>query len=143
MTNVQDMHERQRVVRSQNEHAMRETAAAGGTFVCWCECHDPNCRETFSIDERDYQQAREQQGYIVLLSHVDRSTDRPVQHLLEVAVVVPRGPHAQQQEEPEHEEEHSVIDALKEKVKDVVDAPKAADYDTTKTNPVTGMRREP
>ena len=40
-------------------------------------------------------------------------------------------------------QDESLVDELKARTRDVVDAPEAADYDTTKTNPVTGQRRNP
>jgi hypothetical protein len=42
----------------------------------------------------------------------------------------------------EDDEEGSLIEKAKEKIKDAVDAPEAAD-DPHKTNPVTGQLREP
>ncbi len=40
-------------------------------------------------------------------------------------------------------EVESLTEKLKGKVENLFDAPEAADYDTTKTNPVTGQRRDP
>lgn len=43
-----------------------------------------------------------------------------------------------------HEDtDEGLVEKLKERARDFVDAPEAADYDTTKTNPVTGQRRTP
>ena len=45
---------------------------------------------------------------------------------------------------PEREgEDESLTEKLKGKAEELLDAPEAADYDTTKTNPVTGQRRDP
>ena len=43
----------------------------------------------------------------------------------------------------EETQDESLVDRLKARTRDVVDAPEAADYDTGKTNPVTGQRRTP
>lgn len=151
MTEVQDTHQRQRAIRAQNDFAAREAPTAGAMLACWCECHDPDCRELLDIELSDYRQARQSGGFIVVLAHVDRSTERFVLHFRDVAVVVPRGlqsepRHAAEGVEPEEagpEEDGSLLDALQEKISSVMDTPRPADYDRSKTNPVTGMRREP
>ena len=46
-------------------------------------------------------------------------------------------------ERHEEDDDGSFVDELKEKVKDLLEDDEAADYDTLKTNPVTGQRRDP
>ena len=39
-------------------------------------------------------------------------------------------------------QDDSMLDRVKDKLADLVDAPEAAEYDEGKTNPVTGQRRD-
>jgi hypothetical protein len=43
----------------------------------------------------------------------------------------------------ERAEDRSLLDTLEKKVTSLTGAPRPAEYDEHRTNPVTGMRREP
>ena len=48
----------------------------------------------------------------------------------------------QEDQATDEPEDDSILDKAKDKLTELVDAPEAAEYDESKTNPVTGQRRD-